>query len=280
MKNTAKTYCYEKVASPDAALYYSLRKLIDLQRDQIVAIHAFYREMEDIIFECQDHELAITKLNWWRGEVAKLGLNKSDHPVMILLQQDLVNVEKNIEKIQARLLKIIDGFEQASFKAPFETFEEVVVHWMRTAGERELLLNEILGHQEIISDEMIYQLMLVVEIVNYIQHLRLYIRHDVIYFSTDELQKFAVTQAMLSEFVTTEQIKNLLAHQTEKVERGYLVLNDLSKKQRAALSHLVIRCKMARAVLQEIQGSEFRVLENLIKLTPLRYGWIALRSGV
>lgn len=269
-----KVYCYEKVAPPDSALYYSLRNLNSEQRDQVVAIHAFYREMEDILMECQDHELAMIKFNWWRNEVAKLMTGSPDHPVMILLQQNLIDKE-NVQNI---LLNIIDGFEQSSISANFATFEDVVVHWMRTAGERELLLKELLLNDEMISEEMIYQLMLILEIVNYLQHLRLYTRHDLVYFSMDELQQFNVTANMLHEYVTTEQIKNLLQHQVEKVNRAYAEMKKLSAKQRKELSHWIIRCEIAYTILQEIQKSDFRVLENLIILTPLRYWWIAFRA--
>jgi phytoene synthase len=274
MKNSYEKYCYEKVASLNSALYYSLRKLSLKQRNQVVAIHAFYREIEDIILECENHELALIKFNWWRGEVAKLTEKKSDHPVLILLQDN----SNDLEKIQDRLFNIIDGFEQNAISSTFKTFEEVVVHWMRTAGERELVLNEIIVREEIISEEILYQLMLVIEIVYYVQHLRFYLRHDLIYFSLDELQQFIVTQAMLKEYVTTPQIKKLLEFQVEKVDRAYARIKELSSKQRKALSHFIIRCEIARATLREIQRSDFRVLENLIVLTPLRYAWIAFRG--
>jgi len=276
MKNAAKEYCYEKVAPRDSALYYSLRSLKSHQRDSVVAVHAFYREIETIIFECQDHHLALIKFNWWRGEIVKLTVDKSDHPALVLLQK---NVEMSrLEKIQESLLKIIDGFEQLAVTSHFDTFEEVVVHWMRTAGERELLLNILLHEKEIISVEMMYQLTMLIEMVHYIQHLRWYIRHDVICFPNDEMQQFNVTQALLGDYVTTNSIKKLLQHQSEKVERAYSSMKELSSKQRNQLSHLMIRCEIAHTVFDEIQKSDFCVLENLIVLTPLRYWWIAFRS--
>lgn len=274
MNNLYKSYCYEKVAQPDTALYYSLRKLKSNLRDAVVAIHTFYREIETILLECQDHELALVKLNWWRQEIAKLTA-QPNHPVMLLLQKNLT--DSSLEKIQNRLLKIIDGFEQNSISSHFETFEDVVIHWMRTAGERELVLNELL-HEETISSEIIYQLMLLLELVNYVQYLRLYIRHQVIYFSRDELQKFYVTESMLSEYVTTDAIKKLLQQQVEKIERAYAEMKKLTREQRKLLSHLITRCEMAYQTLKEIQKSDFCVLENLIKLTPVRYWWIAFRS--
>lgn len=274
MKNLVKSYCYEKVAQPDSALYYSLRRLKPAERDSVVAIHAFYREIETILLECQDHELALVKLNWWRNEVAKL-TGQPDHPVMLLLQKSVADAP--LEKIQNRLFKIIDGFEQNTISPHFEIVEDVIIHWMRTAGERELLLNELL-HEETISLEIIYQLMLLIEIVNYIQYLRLYTRHQVIYFSNDELEKCNVTQNMLADYITTDAIKKLLQLQVEKVERTYAEMKKLSREHRKILSHLVTRCEIAYQTLKEIQKSDFCVLENLIKLTPVRYWWIAFGS--
>ena len=269
-QSAEKMYCYDKVARPDSALYYSLRGLKKNQRDCVVAIHAFYHEIQDILLECENHELALIKLNWWRGEVDKLTNGQSDHPVLILLQKNAVD----LLKVQQRLLKMIDGFEQNAISSHFETVEEVVVHWMRTAGERELLLLEQLQRDEMISPEVIYQLMLMVEIVNHVQHLRKFLRHDCLYFSMDELQQFHVTRAMLNEHVTTDSIKELLQDQFEKMQRAYEAVNQLSKRQRALLSHLLIRCHIARATMVEIQKSDFRVLEQLVTLTPLRYWWI------
>jgi phytoene synthase len=276
----AKIYCYDKAAKPDTALYYSLRNLTSAERDLAVALHAFYQEIENVIFECKDQELAMKKFNWWRSEVAKLSLGKPDHPVMLVLQASV----PQLEKIQEKLLTIIAAIEQNLFPASFEKFEDVVIHFMRTAGQRELLIHELLGNNKknndkAVSEETIYQLMLVVELVNYVQHLHDYAKRDIIYFPLDELTQFQVSNAMLHELKTTVEIKNLLQFQAEKVERAYAkAMSDLTRAQRAELSHLLIRCEIARKTLREIQASDFMVLENLISLTPLRYWWIAWRS--
>jgi phytoene/squalene synthetase len=205
----------------------------------------------------------------------KLSTSEPDHPVLIFLKKNAVI----LDVIQEKLLKIVDGFLQYSISPHFETFEEVVVHWMRTAGERELLLNSVLNDENVVPDEVIYQLMLLIEMVHYIQQLRLYTRHGVILFSADELRQFNVTQEMLREYVTTDAIKKLLCNQIEKVTRAYAVIKTLSPAQRRQLSHLIIRCEMTKALFDEIQKSDFCVLENLILLTPLRCAWIAFRSG-
>lgn len=272
MITQSKTYCYEKAAKPDTAFYYSLRKLTPEQRDLVVAVHAFYQEIEDIVFECKDYELALKKFNWWRGEVVQLSLGKPEHPVMLMLQE----IVPQVESIQERLLTMIDAIQENLTPAPFATFEDVVIHFMRTAGQRELLVNELLGVDKSISAETIYQLMLVIELVNYLQHLHDYVRREIIYFPLDELMQFRVSNMMLNELKTTEEIKNLLQHQAEKIDKAYeKALQELTRKQRRELSCLLIRCKIAKTLLKEIQASDFKVMESLISLTPLRYWWIA-----
>ncbi len=266
MPKNAVQYCYEKVAPPTSSSYYSLRKIPTEKRDVIVAIHAFYREIEEVIFECQEPELALVKLNWWRTEIAK----SSNHPVLIILQSQLPNLQ--------RLEKIIDGFQQIIIPTPFATFEDVVIQWMRTAGERELLINEVINPGEGVLNDIIYQLMLVIEMVNYMQHLHEYVRHHIIYFSTDEMERFGVMQDTLSEYITTEAIHHLLHYQVEKIERAYAIINSLSRQQQMRLQYLLIRCEIARATLTAIQESNFKVLENWIKLTPFRYAWIVFKS--
>ncbi len=271
MKNNldqAIAYCYEKAAKPDTALYYSLRRLALPQRDLVVAVHAFYQEIEDVVFTCNDPELAVKKFNWWRSEVVT---DKPSHPVMCVLRQYNFN---------EKLLTIIAALEQNLFPAPFAKFEDVVIHFIRTAGQRECLIHELLGVDKTISAETIYQLMLVIELANYIQHLHAYAKRNIIYFPLDEMTQFHVSSAMLHELKTTVEIKNLLQYQVDKIERAYRkATNELTRAQRKALSHLLIRCEIARKTLKEIQASDFLVLENLISLTPLRYWWIAWLSS-
>ena len=258
MSDFAKQYCYDRVAKPGSPLSYSLRYLAAAERDKVVAVHAFYAELEEIIFICQEPSVALVKLNWWANELIK---EKSDHPVILFLQKFNFPPEK--------LLSVIDGVQEKLILTPFSNFEEVMVHLMRTVGERELLINPD------ISPESIYQAVLVVEWVNYLQQLRRYVQRNMIYFPVDEMMKFSVTRDMLRELKTTLEIKNLFNYQAEKIERAYAAVQ--ADGEKFAKMPLFIRCKMAYATLKELQASDFSVLENWVALTPLRLWWIAWR---
>lgn len=262
----------ENVASPRSGLYYSLRRLSREKRATVVAIFAFYREIEDITLNYEEITIAHIKLNWWRDEVIKIKDAEPSHPIA----RDLKHTLGSINPL--RLIELIDGLEQNLALPQFERFEDVMIHFMRTAGARELLIADVLQKDSVISADIIYQLAFVIEFVHYLQHLHRYVKRGLIYFSQDELAKFDVIDVMFHQYKTTPNIRNLLECQAEKVNRFFQkASSDLSDNSRSQLANIIIRCQMAMAILKEIQASDFKVLENFINITPLRYWWIAWR---
>lgn len=264
---------FDKIAREDSPLYFSVRKLSPDVRKVIIAVMAFYKEIEEITLTCKDLTVAQAKLNWWRNEVIKIQDGVPDHPIALRLQQTLPLFSIS----PLRLFDIIDGLEQNLAFLKFEKFEDVVIHIMRTAGKRELLIADILLGKEQIDLEVIYQFALVIELTHYIQHLRRYVQCGLIYFSEDELQTYRVSEVQLQKCVTTDAIRQLLAFQAEKIERSYLQVRQLlSTPASLLLSNLIIRSKMARANLKVIAKTDYRVLESFICITPLRCWWLGL----
>lgn len=258
-------YCYEKVATPGSAFYLSLRPLPQRQRDLVVAVTAFYCEIDEVLSECQDIQLAQTKLNWWRGEVMQMAASQATHPVTIALQQFAIKPEL--------LLLLIDAVEEKIAFTPFHTVE----NWINAALQRELLLVDLLSLSTDLNQGIVAQITLIIELTYYIQHLRDFVCRDIIYFPVRELQQFDVPKESLRNLKTTDQLRQLLQYQLDKVESAYqTILPILKKSKYKQAKHFLIRCKIAIKTLSEIQQSRFNVLENLIKLTPLREWWVSL----
>jgi len=261
-------YCYDVLLKYGSTLYYCLKKIAPDKRDVVVAIEAFYQEILQTIFENRDQVVAYQKLLWWQNEILKIPEKKAEHPVGIELQKYMTDNE--------RLLKMVDGMMQTLNLPTFPTFEDLVLLMMQIAGERECLMLEVLQKEDVISLENINTAALVLQLTQYIQQLRNYVRIGFIPFSSDELQKFNVTPEMLSAYKTTPEIKNLLQYQMDKVERAHShVIADLGMYEYTlALSK---RTEIAWTTLQEIKNGGFKVLEGLTNLTPLKMWWIAYR---
>jgi phytoene synthase len=67
---TPDEYCQQKAARSGSSFYYSFLFLPPNQRRAITALYAFCREVDDVVDECQDPQIAATKLAWWRQELA------------------------------------------------------------------------------------------------------------------------------------------------------------------------------------------------------------------
>lgn len=264
-------YCYEKVAAHGSPVYYSIKKVKLEKRDNLIIIEAFYQELENVLLKNSDVELAYQQLHWWKSEVIKIPQGLATHPVTRAMK------DANLTDVQ-RYFDMIDGIEQTLAFQSFDTFEDVVVHIMRTGGARELLLLDLLNLPDKIPQEIIYQYSMVIELVKYIQNLRYYVRRGLMMFPQDELQKFQVSTELLQYFKTTPEIKNFLVSQVEKITLAYQKANaSLTPLMRDQLIHLRARCDLAIATLHEIQQSGFTVLENFIQLTPLKMWWVAYR---
>lgn len=262
---TPEEYCYKKIAPPGSAIYYSLRKLKSSARNAVVAVLAFYKEIEEVTLDYQDLSVAQAKLNWWRDQIIKIQQGKPDHPVAILLQKCMQEQELN----PFPLIEIIDGLEQNLIPQIFNTFEDIIIQIIRTAGARELYIAKML-HDNPVNAENIYQFTLVIELVYFMQHLRHYVQRGLIFFSQDEMQKFNVNEVELQQYKTTQNIANLVQYQGDKIERSYQLAKEIKQE-----SNLKIRAEIAMAIWQAIKSENFHVLENFINITPLRCWWIS-----
>jgi len=95
-------YCRQKAAASGSNAYYAFLFLPPGRRHALTALHAFRRELEDIVDECSDAQLAQTKLAWWRGEVGKLVAGSPSHPVTKAL---LASTEKLSAQVRATPMK-------------------------------------------------------------------------------------------------------------------------------------------------------------------------------
>ena len=82
---TPEQYCQDKAAKSGSSFYYSFLFLPPDKRRAITALYAFCREVDDVVDECTDANVARTTLSWWRGQVAEIYGGCPQHPVALAL---------------------------------------------------------------------------------------------------------------------------------------------------------------------------------------------------
>ncbi len=98
-------YCQERAAASGSSFYYSFVFLPQDTRRAITAFYALCRELDDVVDECHEPQVALAKLEWWRAEITRFAAGQAEHPAT----RALYDTPRGREAPPALLLEIVDG---------------------------------------------------------------------------------------------------------------------------------------------------------------------------
>ena len=102
---TPQEYVQQKAAASGSSFYYAFLFLPPARRQAISAFYAFCREVDDIVDEVSESNVAHAKLAWWRQEVTQAFAGQPQHPVMQALMPGAQEFGLNA----SQLLAVIEG---------------------------------------------------------------------------------------------------------------------------------------------------------------------------
>jgi len=274
---TPDEYCQQKAAASGSSFYYSFLFLAPARRRAITALYAFCREVDDVVDETADAQLAATKLTWWRHEVAGLFAGDPQHPVTRALQPALAPFGITAE----RLNEIIDGMEMDLTQTRYLDFAGLERYCYHVAGVVGLLAAGIFGYTDARTLEYAKHLGTAFQLTNIIRDVGEDARKNRIYLPIEDLQRFGVTAADLLNARHGEAFVALMRFQAERARAYYdKALAALPAADRRAQRPGLIMAAIYRALLAEIEREGFQVLRQRTSLTPLRKLWLAWKTWV
>lgn len=270
-------YCKQKAAASGSSFYYSFLFLPPERQRAIMALYAFCREVDDVVDETADMQIAQTKLDWWRKETAEIHDGKPTHPVT----QALAEVVKTFDLPRDKLLEIIDGMQMDLQQTRYLDFKALELYCYRVASVVGLLAVEIFGYTDPQTLKYAHDLGIAFQLTNIIRDVGEDARRGRIYLPISELQQFNVTAKQITDARYSDHFRALMEFQIERAERYYAQALALlpavdRKSQRAGL----IMAAIYRATLDEVKADGCKVLTQRTSLTPLRKLWIAARVWV
>ncbi len=274
---TPDEYCQQKAAASGSSFYYSFLFLPPKRRRAITALYAFCREVDDVVDETADPQLAGTKLAWWRHEVASLFAGNPQHPVTRALQPALAPYGVTAR----RLNEIIDGMEMDLTQTRYLDFAGLERYCYHVAGVVGLLAAGIFGHTDPRTLEYAKTLGTAFQLTNIIRDVGEDARNNRIYLPIEDLQKFGVTAADLLGARHSEAFVALMKFQADRARTHYdRAMVVLPAADRRAQRPGLIMAAIYRELLAEIEREGFKVLTQRTSLTPLRKLWLAWKTWV
>ncbi|MDH5217931.1 MAG: presqualene diphosphate synthase HpnD [Gammaproteobacteria bacterium] len=273
---TPQEYCQEKAAKSGSSFYYSFRFLPKEQREAILALYAFCREVDDVVDECSDVGIARTKLAWWRDEIENLYQGKPKHPVTRALLPKL----EQYNLIKEYFIEIIDGMAMDLEYDVYDSFRELSLYCYRVASVVGLLSIEIFGYSDRRTQKYARELGMAFQLTNILRDVREDALRGRVYLPQDELKRFGVSNDDLSQGKHSDNVVKLLKFQADRArdhyQRAFQLLPESDRFQQRSG---IIMAEIYMALLHEIEEDDFRVLEHRIKLTPLRKLWLAWNAA-
>jgi len=272
---TPDQYCQDKAATSGSSFYYSFMFLPPDKRRAITALYAFCREVDDVVDECSDENVARTTLNWWRMEVSAIYGGKPQHPVA----QALAPLVKQFNLPQEHLHEIIDGMEMDLNQHTYADFKALQLYCYRVASVVGLLAAEIFGYTDRKTLKYAHDLGIAFQLTNIIRDVGEDARRGRIYLPLDELAKFGVHTGDILDAKEKEGFQQLMQFQVERAQRFYIqAFEQLPVADRKTQRTGLIMAAIYRATLDEVVASGCHVLKERVSLTPLRKLWLAYKT--
>ena len=274
---TPDEYCQEKAAASGSSFYYSFLFLPPERRRAITALYAFCREVDDVVDESSDAQLAATKLAWWRQEVANLFAGKPHHPVTQALQRHL----QPFSLSQQNFNEIISGMEMDLTQTRYLDWKGLERYCYHVAGVVGLLAARIFGYTEPRTLEYARSLGIAFQLTNIIRDVGEDARKNRIYLPVEDLQKFNVPASEILGLRQSEAFTKLMQFEAGRARSHYEeAFRALPAADRRAQRPGLIMAAIYRTLLDEIERDGFAVLHRRTSLTPLRKLWIAWRTWI
>lgn len=271
-------YCRDKAQQSHSSFLTSFRFLNAAQQDAMTVLYAYCRELDDVVDDCHDVQVARTTLIWWRQDLAKVFAfdGAPEHPV----NQALRAIQPAFQLPEEELADIINGMEMDLHHVRYANFEDLRYYCYRVAGVVGRLIARILGFTQPQTLQYAETLGLALQLTNIIRDVGEDARMGRIYLPMDELQHFNCPANTILNAMPTSEFAALMQFQFERAQQTYRdAVNLLPTMDRKNQKAGLVMGSIYYALLLEIQRDGLsNVLRYKIKIPNPRKVRIALKT--
>jgi phytoene synthase len=269
---TPQQYVQDKAAASGSSFYYAFLFLPPPRRAAITAFYAFCREVDDVVDEVTEPDVAYRKLAWWDSEVSQAFSGKPSHPVM----QALMPCVPAHGITAAQLHAVIQGCRMDLEQTRYLDYPALERYCHLVAGVVGEVSARIFGQTEEATTAYAHKLGQAFQLTNIIRDVGEDAMRGRIYLPVNELQQFDVKAHEILGRRYSDRFVQLMRFQAARAHGLYdEALALLPAADRRAQKPGLMMASIYRTLLREIERDGFQVLHQRVSLTPLRKFWLA-----
>ena len=269
---TPQQYVQEKAAASGSSFYYAFLFLPPPRRAAITAFYAFCREVDDVVDEVHETDVAQRKLAWWDTEVAQAFAGRPSHPAL----QALMPHAQAFGIEEGQLHAVVQGCRMDLEQTRYLDYAGLERYCHLVAGVVGEVSARIFGQSQEQTTRYAHTLGQAFQLTNIIRDVGEDALRGRIYLPVEDLQRFDVKAHEILNRKYSERFAALMRFQAERAHGLYeQALSLLPAADRRAQKPGLMMASIYRTLLREIERDGFQVLHQRIALTPLRKLWLA-----
>jgi phytoene synthase len=272
---TPDEYCQQKAVQSGSSFYYSFLFLPSNKKRAMTALYAFCRQVDDIVDDLKDPDVAHTQLKWWFSEIDRLFHGTPQHPITLALAPFI----EQFHWEQRWFEEILQGMQMDLMSTQYATFDDLKVYCYHVAGVVGILSAHVFGFKDPKTILYAKNLGIALQLVNIIRDLGEDLHRGRMYLPQSDLAQFGINPEELLDKKESAALSQLLHFQAKRARQYYQdALAVLPAVDRANQKSGIIMAKVYFTLLDEMAHDNFQVLHQRYSLTPIRKFWIAWRT--
>jgi phytoene synthase len=262
-----------RAAPPGSMRYFSLLYAPENKREQLLALYVIDAEIRESA-QSANHDVAHTRLQWWRAEIDRLVNGSPQHPAMRLLNDSLGE-----RSSFAKLHETIVAADMDLARMTYSNMGELRAYSSRSGGAiQELAAAQLVAPLPL--DEAVRatanRIGIGVRQSEMLRDLRQDAYGGRVYLPQERLTRHNVT---LEDMRGREVAPHLKAALREFKDAVHEELRSALASAPASLRPLAVLGALHRRLLDRIAAQDFDVAKSRIDLGPIEKPWVAWRTA-
>jgi phytoene synthase len=263
-----------RAAPPGSMRYFSLLYAPADRRDQLCALYVIDAELRESA-QSANHDVAHTRLQWWRAEVDRLVNGSPQHPAMRLLNDSQVADRASF----AKLHEAVVAADMDLARMTYSNMRELRAYCSRSGGA----IQELIAAQLVAPSPLEETLRVTANRIGIgvrqseiLRDLRQDACDGRVYLPQDRLNDHTVTLEDLRAREVAPRLKAALSEFRDTVQEE---LRTALTSASATLRPLLVLGALHRRLLDRIAARDFDVATSRIDLGPIEKPWTAWRAA-
>jgi len=262
-----------RAAPPGSMRYFSLLYAPENRREQLLALYVIDAEMRESA-QTVNHDVAHTRLQWWRAEIERLVNGSPQHPAMRVLN------DSDVERSSfAKLHEAAAAADMDLARMTYSNMRELRAYSSRSGGAiQELMAAQLVAPAPL--DETVRAIANRIGVgVRQSEMLR-DLRQDAydgrVYLPQERLTRHNVSLEDLRAREVAPNVKAALREFKDAVQED---LQSAIRSATAQLRPLGVLAALHRKLLDRIAARDYDIATSRIELGPIEKPWVAWRTA-